>query len=84
MAGLSFSDDYREMLRLIREARGRARLTQADVARALGRTQGAVSKMESGEIRLDPIELQRLAELFGVEVAALLPGGKKPPEEETT
>jgi hypothetical protein len=37
-------------------------------------TQGAISKMESGELRIDPIELQRFAELYGVEVGALLPG----------
>ena len=61
------------MLRLLRAARKAARLTQADVARAFGRTQGAISKMEAGEIRIDPIELQRFAELYGVEVTALLP-----------
>jgi transcriptional regulator with XRE-family HTH domain len=81
VAGLSFSSEYAEMLRLLREARKAAGLTQADVARAFGRTQGAISKMESGEIRLDPIELQRLAELYGVEVGALLPRRKKPQGE---
>ena len=61
------------MLLRLRAARKAAHLTQADVARAFGRTQSFVSKIESGEIRLDPIELQRLAELYGVEVGALLP-----------
>jgi len=60
----------------LRRARKAAGLTQADVARAFGRTQGAISKMEAGEIRIDPIELQRFAELYGVEVTALLPSGK--------
>ncbi len=82
MAGLSFSAEYAEMLRLLREARRAAGLTQADVGRALSRTQGAVSKMENGEIRIDPIELQRLAELYGVEVGALLPGRKDAPQSE--
>ena len=77
MAGLSFSDEYAEMLVLLRTARKAAGLTQADVARTFGRTQGAISKMETGEIRIDPIELQRFAELYGVEVTALLPGGKQ-------
>jgi transcriptional regulator with XRE-family HTH domain len=76
VAGLSFSPEYGEMLRLLRAARKVAGLTQADVARAFGRTQGAISKMEAGEIRIDPIELQRFADLYGVEVTALLPGGK--------
>lgn len=78
MAGLSFSDEYAEMLVLLRAARKASGLTQADVARAIGRTQGFVSKVEHGEIRIDPIELQRFAELYGVEVTALLPRpGKK-------
>jgi transcriptional regulator with XRE-family HTH domain len=73
VAGLSFSDEYGEMLVRLRAARKAAGLTQAEVARAFGRTQSFVSKIESGEIRLDPIELQRLAQLYGVEVMALLP-----------
>jgi transcriptional regulator with XRE-family HTH domain len=76
VAGLSFSDEYGEMLVLLRRARKAVGLTQADVARAFKRTQGAISKMEAGEIRIDPIELQRFAELYRVEVTALLPGGK--------
>ncbi|HEY2294377.1 MAG TPA: helix-turn-helix transcriptional regulator [Thermoanaerobaculia bacterium] len=76
MAGLSFSDEYGEMLVLLRRARKAVGLTQADVARAFKRTQGAISKMEAGEIRIDPIELQRFVELYRVEVTALLPGGK--------
>lgn len=61
------------MLVLLRRARKAAGLTQADVARAFGRSQSFISKIESGEIRLDPIQLGRLAELYGVEVTALLP-----------
>jgi transcriptional regulator with XRE-family HTH domain len=76
VAGLSFSPEYGEMLVLLRRARKACGLTQADVARAFKRTQGAISKMEAGEIRIDPIELQRFAELYGVEVTALLPAGK--------
>ena len=41
------------------------RLTQVDVARAFGRAQSFTFKIERGEIRIDPIELQRFAELWG-------------------
>jgi len=44
---------------------------------ALARTQSFVSKIERGETGLDPIELQRLAELYRVEVTALLPPRKE-------
>ncbi len=73
MPTLSFPDEYREMLRLLRRAREGAGLTQVEVARTLGRHQSFVSKIESGERRIDPIELLRLANLYGVEVTTLLP-----------
>jgi transcriptional regulator with XRE-family HTH domain len=78
VAGLSFSDDYSKMLVLLRAARKTAGLTQVEVARAFGRTQSMISKLESGEVRIDPIELQRFAELYGVEVTALLPEHRRP------
>lgn len=73
MAGLSFSDEYGEMLVLLRKARRTAGLTQVKVAEAFGKTQSFISKIERGEIRIDPIELQRFAKLYEVEVVELLP-----------
>ena len=57
---------YRRLLQRLKEARQRAQLTQEQVAEALGRTQSFVSKCESGERRIDAIELQAFAELYGV------------------
>jgi transcriptional regulator with XRE-family HTH domain len=48
----------------MREAREAAGLTQASVAASLGRPQSYVSKIESGERRIDPVELQALARLY--------------------
>jgi transcriptional regulator with XRE-family HTH domain len=53
------------MLRQLREARQQAKMTQADVASALRKPQSFVSKCESGERRIDIIELQDFAELYG-------------------
>ena len=52
------STRQRRLCRLLRETRLAAGLTQADVAARLGRPQSFVSKYESGERRLDLIELQ--------------------------
>lgn len=56
---------YRRLLVRLRRAREQAGLTQGDVARAVGRPQSYVSKCESGERRLDALELLDLARLYG-------------------
>lgn len=61
------------MLKRLRDARERSRLTQAEVARALGTTQGFVSKCEQGERRIDPVELEDFAALYGVPIESLVP-----------
>ena len=52
-------------LERLRQARLDAGLTQDDVASRLGVRQNFVSKMETGERRIDPVELAELAELYG-------------------
>jgi len=61
------------MLANLRSARLRAGLTQEQVAAVLGRPQSFASKVESGERRLDPIELQDLARIYETGVLELLP-----------
>ncbi len=57
--------EYRYLLKRLREARKKAGLTQVEVAAALGRPQSYVNKCELGERRIDPVELQRFAKLYG-------------------
>lgn len=59
-----YHDAYVQFLAKIRQARLDAKLTQEQVARLLGKPQSFVSKVESGERRLDFIELQVLARIF--------------------
>jgi transcriptional regulator with XRE-family HTH domain len=59
------SPRYRRFLKRLREAREEARLTQEEVAAALHRPQSFVSKCEVGERRVDVIELQDFARLYG-------------------
>jgi len=53
---------YLELLREIRVERG---LRQEDIARLLDRPQSFVSKYESGERRLDILELREVCEALG-------------------
>ncbi len=59
------SPRYRQFLKKLRAARLDAGLTQQQVARALRKPQSFVSKCESGERRVDVVELERFARLYG-------------------
>ena len=56
---------YRELVARLRQARHEAGMTQAQVAEALGASQQWMSKVETGERRLDVLELEELAGLYG-------------------
>jgi transcriptional regulator with XRE-family HTH domain len=66
------SSRYRAFLRLLKQARLEAGLTQVEVSAALGRPQSFVSKCESGERRVDVIELGEFAKLYRKPVAFFL------------
>ena len=67
------SPRYRQFLARLRAARLEAGLTQADAARALGKPQSYLSKCESGERRVDVVELERFARLYGKSFSHFLP-----------
>jgi transcriptional regulator with XRE-family HTH domain len=53
-----YDDEYREFLSKLRAARIEAGLTQKQVAKLLNKAQSYVSKCESGERRVDVVELR--------------------------
>jgi len=55
---------YRRFLARLRAARDECGLTQAQVARRLGRSQTWVSKCELGERRVDFVELEDFARAY--------------------
>ena len=56
--------EYRSFLQRLKQAREEAALTQTQVSKKLGRPQSFVSKCESGERRVDFVELQHLARIY--------------------
>lgn len=64
---------YRTFLRRLVAARLAAGLTQVEVARALRLPQSRVSRMESGQRRVDVIELRDLARLYAQPLTYFLP-----------
>ncbi len=69
---------YKEFLKRLRAARVDAGLTQIDVARALRKPQSYVSKCESGERRVDVIELERFAGVYNTPLSYFLPRRRNP------
>ena len=67
-----YSPDYKAFLARLRQRRLAKRLTQVQVAKALGKPQSFVSKVETGERRLDPLELKAMAKLYDVSIDRLL------------
>jgi transcriptional regulator with XRE-family HTH domain len=62
---------------MIVERRKESGLTQADVAKRLKRYQSFVATLESGQRRIDVIELMDLAEIIGFDAAELVKQLKK-------
>ena len=65
---------YKTLLTRLKAARKKANLTQVQVATALGKQQSYVSKCESGERRMDPIDLADFARLYRQPVGHFLDG----------
>jgi transcriptional regulator with XRE-family HTH domain len=60
----SYRQRYRRFLSRLKEARTQAGFTQIEVARKLGQPQSFVSKCESGERRVDAVELLQFSRLY--------------------
>jgi len=61
-----FSQDYQTLLRLLRNARRKAGVTQNEVAEQLGLVRSIIGKIERGERRIDVIELRDFCAAIGV------------------
>lgn len=60
---------YREFIVRLIQARKDAGLTQVEVARRLGKAHSFISKCELGERRVDFVELQQLAGIYGKDLS---------------
>ena len=67
-----YSQSYRILLDRIAKARRAAGITQAELAKKLNRPQSFVSKIESGERRIDVIEFLQLAKYIGFDPCTLM------------
>ncbi len=60
-----YQQQYQDFLLRLRNARLKSGLTQQEVASLLGKSQTFVSRSENGERRVDIVELQAFARIYG-------------------
>ena len=61
-----YTEQHRELIVLLREIRLEAGLRQVELAHRLDQPQSFVSKYESGERRLDLLQLRQICEAVGI------------------
>ena len=64
--------EYKIFVERLKKARTEAGLTQVQAAKKLGRPQSHISNVETGQQRVDIIELKRFAKLYGKSVEYFL------------
>lgn len=64
--------EYAYFVGRLRKARLEAGLTQVETAKKIGRPQSHISNIESGQQRVDVVELQRFAKLYGKRISYFL------------
>lgn len=64
-----YSKDHKHLVEQLKKARTEAGMDQKDVAKALGRTQSYVSKIESGQRKIDVVQLKELAKIYSKSIS---------------
>ena len=59
-----YINEYKNIIKRLKQARLDVGLSQQEVADKLGKPQSYVSKSESGDRRLDVAEMKRIAEIY--------------------
>ncbi len=67
-----YTAEHELLCQVLRDQRTRAGLTQQELADRLGKPQSYVSKFETGERRLDLVELRSVARGLGTTLAELV------------
>ncbi len=59
-----FTKIHKDLVSRLVKARKASKLRQEDVAKKLGRTQSYISKIESGQRRIDTVQLKEFAAIY--------------------
>ena len=68
MLSSTYLQDYKRAIKRLREVRLSVGLKQSEVATKLKKPQSYISKIESGERRIDIAELKQLAKIYNKDI----------------
>jgi len=64
MSKTIYSKEHKHIVQQLKKARKSAGLSQEEVAEILGKTQSYISKIESGQRKVDVIQLKEFAKIY--------------------
>jgi transcriptional regulator with XRE-family HTH domain len=64
MSSNLYTKEHKTIVEKLKKARQEAGLDQIDVAKKLGRSQSYLSKIESGQRKIDVVQLKKFAKLY--------------------
>lgn len=59
-----YSKEHKHIVKQLKKAREKAGLSQEQVAKTLNTTQSYISKIESGQRKIDVVQLKKLASIY--------------------
>ncbi len=67
-----YTERHKRLIELLIEAREKAGMTQVEFAEAIGEYQSFVARLESGQRRVDVVELIKFSEVLGFDANTLM------------
>ena len=68
MSSSLYSKEHKNIVQKLIKARREAGIDQVDVAKKLGKSQSYLSKIESGQRKIDVIQLQKFAKFYNKDI----------------
>lgn len=72
MSKAIYSKEHKYIVDQLKKAREEAGLDQIEVAKLLGKTQSYISKIESGQRRIDIVQLREFAKIYKKDISFFL------------
>ena len=63
-----YSKDHKIIVEKLKKARREAELDQTEVAKRLGKSQSYLSKIESGQRKIDVVQLKKFAKIYNKDI----------------